>query len=34
MIDKEGKLNPDVEDDIVQATCITRSGEIVNERIK
>ncbi len=34
MIDKEGKLNADVEDDIVQATCITRSGEIVNERIK
>ena len=34
MIDEEGKLNLDVEDDIVQHTCITRDGEIVNERVK
>lgn len=34
MIDDEGKLNLDVEDEIVQHTCITRNGEIVNERVK
>jgi len=34
MIDDEGKLNLDVEDDIVQHTCITRNGEVVNERVK
>jgi NAD(P) transhydrogenase subunit alpha len=34
MIDEEGKLNLDVDDDIVQQTCITREGEIVNERVK
>lgn len=34
MIDQEGKLNPDVEDEIVQHTCITRNGEIINERVK
>ncbi len=34
MIDDEGKINLDVEDEIVQNTCITRGGEIVNERIK
>ena len=34
MIDEEGKLNLDVEDEIVQDTCITRDGEIVNERVK
>jgi len=34
MIDEEGKINLDVEDEIVQNTCITRKGEIVNERVK
>ena len=34
MIGEEGKLNLDVEDEIVQDTCITREGEIVNERVK
>ncbi len=34
MIDDDGKLNLDVEDEIVQLTCITRNGEIVNERVK
>jgi NAD/NADP transhydrogenase alpha subunit len=28
------KLNLDVEDEIVQDTCITRDGSIVNERVK
>jgi NAD(P) transhydrogenase subunit alpha len=34
MINEEGKLNLEVEDEIVQQTCITRDGEIVNERVK
>jgi H+-translocating NAD(P) transhydrogenase subunit alpha len=34
MIDGEGNLNLDVDDDIVRATCITRNGAIVNERVK
>jgi NAD(P) transhydrogenase subunit alpha len=34
MISEEGKLNLEVEDEIVQQTCITRDGEIVNERVK
>ncbi len=34
MIDEEGNLNLDVDDEIVQHTCITRNGEIVNERVK
>jgi NAD(P) transhydrogenase subunit alpha len=34
MLDEEGKLNLDVEDEIVQQTCITRNGEVVNERVK
>lgn len=34
MIDEEGKVNLDVEDEIVQNTCITRDGAIVNERVK
>lgn len=33
MIDDVGKLNLDVDDDIVQNTCITRDGAIVNERV-
>jgi proton-translocating NAD(P)+ transhydrogenase subunit alpha len=34
MIGEDGKVNLDVEDDIVQNTCITRDGAIVNERLK
>jgi len=34
MIGDDGKVNLDVEDDIVQNTCITRDGAIVNERLK
>ena len=34
MIDDEGKVNIDVDDEIVQHTCITRDGAIVNERLK
>jgi len=34
MVDNEGNLNLDVDDEIIQATCITRDGEIVNERVK
>jgi NAD(P) transhydrogenase subunit alpha len=34
MIDEEGKLNLDVDDEIVRETCMTRGGEIINERIK
>lgn len=34
MIDEEGKVNLDIEDEIVQQTCITRDGAIVNERLK
>jgi NAD(P) transhydrogenase subunit alpha len=34
MIGEDGKINLDVEDEIVQETCMTRGGEIVNERIK
>jgi NAD(P) transhydrogenase subunit alpha len=34
MIDEEGKLNLEVDDEIVQETCITRDGEVVNERVK
>jgi NAD(P) transhydrogenase subunit alpha len=34
MLDEEGKVNLDVEDEIVQHTCITREGAIVNERLK
>jgi NAD(P) transhydrogenase subunit alpha len=33
-LDDEGKLNLDVEDEIVRETCMTRGGQIVNERIK
>jgi len=34
MFDDEGKVNLDVDDEIVQLTCITRDGAIVNERLK
>jgi len=34
MIGEDGKINLDVDDVIVQETCITRNGAIVNERLK
>ncbi|MCK4748822.1 MAG: NAD(P) transhydrogenase subunit alpha [Bacteroidales bacterium] len=34
MIDKDGKLNLDFEDEILSATCMTMNGEIRNERVK
>ncbi len=34
IIDKEGKLNLNFEDDLVKGTCIAYDGEITNERIK
>lgn len=34
IIDKEGKLNLNFEDDLVKGTCITFDGKIVNERVK
>jgi NAD(P) transhydrogenase subunit alpha len=34
MLDDEGNVNLDVDDEIVQLTCITREGAIVNERLK
>lgn len=34
LIDEEGNLNLDFEDEIVKGTCITHNKEIVNERIK
>ncbi len=34
MIGEDGKVNINVEDEIVQDTCITRDGALVNERVK
>jgi len=34
MIDEEGNLKLDFEDEIISGTCITRNGEIMNERVK
>jgi NAD(P) transhydrogenase subunit alpha len=34
IIDKEGKLNLNWEDDLVKGSCITHNGEVVNERLK
>lgn len=34
MINNEGELNIDFSDDILKSTCITRNGEIENERVK
>ena len=34
IIDKEGGLNLNFEDDIVKGCCITYNGEIINERVK
>ena len=32
IIDKEGKLNLNFEDDLVKGTCIAHDGKIINER--
>ncbi len=34
MLDKEGNLDLDVEDEIVQESCITRNGEVVHAKVK
>lgn len=34
IIDKEGKINLNWEDDLVKGSCITHGGEVVNERVK
>ena len=34
IINKEGKLNLNWEDDLVKGSCITHGGEVVNERVK
>jgi NAD(P) transhydrogenase subunit alpha len=34
IIDKEGKLNLNFEDDLVKGSCIAHNGEVVNERVK
>ncbi len=34
IIDKEGKLNLNFEDDLVKGTCIAHEGEITNERVR
>jgi NAD(P) transhydrogenase subunit alpha len=34
IITPEGALNLNFDDDIVRGTCITRNGEILNERVK
>ncbi len=33
-IDSEGKLNLNFEDDVIKGTCLTKGGEILNERVK
>jgi NAD(P) transhydrogenase subunit alpha len=34
IINKEGQLNLDWQDDLVKGCCITHGGEVVNERVK
>jgi NAD(P) transhydrogenase subunit alpha len=34
IIDEEGELNLDFDDDIVAGTCLTHNNEITNERVK
>jgi NAD(P) transhydrogenase subunit alpha len=34
IIDKEGKLHLNMEDDLVKGSCITYNGEVVNEKVK
>ena len=33
IVDKDGNLNLNFEDDLVKGTCITYAGKVVNERI-
>ena len=33
MIDDEGNINLDFEDDILKSSCITHNKEVVNERV-
>ena len=34
LVDEEGKLNLDFEDEILKGACLTHNGEVVNEKIK
>jgi len=34
LIDEEGDLKLDFEDEVVRGTCLTKDGEIINERVK
>jgi NAD(P) transhydrogenase subunit alpha len=34
IIDKEGKINLNFEDDLVKGTCIAHDGKITNERVQ
>lgn len=34
ILDKEGKINLNFEDDLVKGSCITHNGQIVNERVQ
>ena len=34
IIDKEGGLNLNLDDEIVKGTCITHDGQVYNERVK
>ena len=34
MIDSKGNLNLDFDDEILRSTCMTRNGEIENEKVK
>jgi len=34
IIDKEGQLNLNFEDDLVKGTCMAHGGEVTNERVK
>jgi NAD(P) transhydrogenase subunit alpha len=33
MIDAEGNINLNFEDDLIKGTCITHDGKIVNDRV-
>ncbi len=34
IINKEGQINLNWEDDLVKGSCITHNGEVVHERVK
>jgi H+-translocating NAD(P) transhydrogenase subunit alpha len=34
MIDKDGKINLNFEDDLIKGSCVAHNGEIVNDRVK